>query len=57
MKCRLCGKYFSELTCWLERVNPKGESGIWECRPMCGADLPADERVIGAIEGQTPETP
>lgn len=56
MKCHLCGKHANEIGGWLERVNEKGVPGIWECRPMCGADLPQAERVMGAIEGSSRES-
>lgn len=51
MQCRICGKSVTEIGGWLERVNEKGVPGIWECRPNCSADLPHDERIMGAIEG------
>ena len=49
--CRFCGKSPTQCKGWLERVNEKGVAGIFECRPSCDADLPPDERVLGAIEG------
>jgi hypothetical protein len=52
MVCRLCGKDTFEIQGWLTRVNPKGEAGIWECRPACDAQLTAAERLLGAIEGE-----
>ena len=55
IKCRLCGKLASELRgTYLTRVNEKGVPGIWECRPMCGADLPQETLIIMAIESDTP---
>lgn len=51
VKCRVCGVNAFDCKGWLERVNEKGVSGIYECRPTCGADLPQDERILGAIEG------
>lgn len=50
MRCRLCGKSANEIEAILVRINPKGEKGIWECRPSCDAYLPPDERVVAAIE-------
>lgn len=38
MKCRICGKSALEIKGYLERVNPKGVEGIWECRPSCYID-------------------
>lgn len=53
IKCRLCGKLGSELSgVVLTRVNEKGVEGIWECRPICGAQLPADECILAAIDGR-----
>lgn len=49
--CRLCGKNALEIGGFLARVNPKGEAGIWECRPSCGADLPQETKILMAIEG------
>lgn len=52
IKCRLCGKLGSEAVgVVLTRVNEKGVEGIWECRPICGAQLPPDEALLAAIEG------
>lgn len=36
MNCQKCGVAAAECKGWLERVNPKGVPGIWECRPACG---------------------
>jgi hypothetical protein len=52
MHCRLCYKSPFEIEGWLERVNPTGENGIWECRPSCAAHLTPEDRVLGAIEGR-----
>lgn len=53
IKCRLCGKLGSQLSgVVLTRVNEKGVEGIWGCRPICGAQLPADEALLAAIEGR-----
>lgn len=39
-----CGGY-------LQRANPKGVAGIWECRPACGVKFSSrDEALIAAIE-------
>ena len=57
-KCRLCGKHISELRgAYLTRVNEKGVPGIWECRPMCEADLPQETLLMMAIEGGDKEAP
>lgn len=50
MKCNLCGADMKSCKGWLERVNAKGVLGVYECRPVCGADLPLNERVLGAVE-------
>lgn len=51
-KCRLCGKEIHELSgAYLTRVNELGVTGIWECRPVCGADLPQETLLIMALEG------
>lgn len=58
IKCRLCGKHISELRgAYLTRVNEKGVPGVWECRPMCEADLPQETLLLMAIEGEPEETP
>jgi hypothetical protein len=51
MKCRVCGATVFDCGGWLERVNEKGVPGVYECRPMCGADMPVEEKILGAIEG------
>ena len=51
MKCRLCGKGVLEIGGYLGRVNETGVDGIWECRPMCGADLTQEVRIMAAILG------
>lgn len=57
IKCRLCGMEGYNMTSgFLARVNPKGEIGIWECRPMCGADLPNDHAMMLAIEHEEEPT-
>lgn len=48
--CRKCGVGLHECGGYLTRVNEKGVSGIWECRPVCGADMPRDTALIMAIE-------
>lgn len=52
MKCRLCKKGANEIKGVLVRVNEKGVTGIWECRPICGAKLDPDERLLAAIDGR-----
>ena len=51
IQCRLCGRQGHEAAL-LQRVNPKGEIGIWECRPSCDQSLPPDEALVAAIEGR-----
>jgi hypothetical protein len=49
-KCRLCGKELRELEgSYLERINGKGGTGIWECRPRCGSGLPQDLVLLSAL--------
>lgn len=50
MKCRKCNKGPNEIGGYLERVNAKGQPGIWQCAPNCDADMPPDERLLSAIE-------
>ncbi len=49
--CSKCGTSVHECGGWLERVNPKGEDPIWECRPACGARLTDEEALLGAVAG------
>lgn len=52
IKCSKCGVVPSpDKPFYLERVNPKGVAGIFECRPTCGADLPQETLLQMAIEG------
>lgn len=50
MKCRLCNKGPLQIGGYLQRVNPKGETGIWECRPCCEADLPQETNLLLALD-------
>lgn len=51
IKCRLCGKLGSEIQgAYLTRVNEKGVTGIWECRPVCGSNLPQETLLMMAVE-------
>lgn len=52
MKCRLCNKDANQIGgAILVRVNEKGVKGIWECRPICGAEMDYGERLAAAIDG------
>lgn len=51
IKCRLCGKGPNEVRAVLQRVNEKGVTGIWECRPICGAEMNNEDAIVAAIEG------
>ena len=51
IKCRKCGASAEKCGGYLARVNEKGVPGIWECRPVCGSDLPMETRLQLAIEG------
>jgi hypothetical protein len=50
--CRWCGKTAHEIQGWLARVNPTGQTGVWECRPACGVVMSLDERIVGALEDE-----
>ena len=50
MTCRKCGADVRTCGGYLQRVNEKGAPGIWECRPVCGSDLPQDVSLILAID-------
>jgi hypothetical protein len=55
MKCRICGRGMVDCSGWLQRVNPTGLPGVWECRPGC--DAPAmnpGDALIAAIESGLP---
>jgi hypothetical protein len=53
IKCRLCGIVGSEAKgVVLQRVNEKGVEGIWECRPICGAQMSDEDALEAAIEGK-----
>jgi hypothetical protein len=49
--CRLCRKGPNEVHAVLQRVNEYGVAGIWECRPICGAQMSDDDGIVAAIEG------
>ena len=52
IQCRLCGvKGHEAKGVVLQRVNEKGIEGIWECRPICGAQMSSDDAVVAAIDG------
>ena len=52
IRCRLCGVNGSEAKgVVLQRVNEKGVEGIWECRPICGAQMSGADALEAAIEG------
>lgn len=48
--CRICSKNAMKDDVWLERVNPLGEAGVFECRPACGVNLSVADRIPGAID-------
>lgn len=53
IKCRRCGiKGHEAVGVVLQRVNEKGVEGIWECRPICGAQMSEGDAVEAAIEGR-----
>jgi hypothetical protein len=49
--CRLCGKGPLEIGGWLERTNPLGELGVWECHPSCNAQRSEEDKLMDAIDG------
>lgn len=52
IKCRQCGvEGHNAKGVVLQRMNEKGVEGIWECRPICGAQLSPDVGIVAAIEG------
>lgn len=51
IKCRRCGKGPNEVKTVLQRMNEKGIEGIWECRPICGAQMSDADAVDAAIQG------
>jgi len=51
IKCRLCGRGPQECKGVLHRVNEKGVKGVWECRPICGAEMANEDAIIAAVEG------
>lgn len=52
IQCRLCGvKGHEAKGVILQRVNEKGVEGIWECRPICGAQMSPNDTVVAAIDG------
>ena len=57
MKCRRCGKGLNEVGGYLERVNAKGQKGVWQCVPSCAATMSQDERLLSAIEGKWRDRP
>jgi hypothetical protein len=52
IKCRLCGRIPTQCRGVLHRVNEKGVPGIWECRPICGAEMDQDDAILAAVEGR-----
>lgn len=50
IKCSKCDRTPHQIGGYLQRVNEKGVPGIWECRPNCSADLPAETRLELALE-------
>ena len=52
IKCRKCGIAGHEAHgVVLQRVNELGVEGVWECRPVCGAQMDYDDVLVAAIEG------
>lgn len=51
MKCSICGKNALNCSGWLQRVNPLGVPGVWECRPGCNAPaISQEEALLTVIE-------
>lgn len=57
LTCRICGKGAMEIGGYLQRVNAKGNDGIWECKPSCQADLPNETKLILALEESNESKP
>lgn len=55
IKCRLCRRGPNECKGVLHRVNEKGVIGIWECRPICGAEMDQDDAILAAVDGRFDE--
>lgn len=56
--CRKCKRTLEECQSWFDRKSPKGDSNPeWECAKDCELPKPliADEKIIGAIEGENSE--
>ena len=51
IQCRLCKRTPNEVKGILHRVNEKGVEGVWECRPICGAEMSQSDAVVAAVEG------
>lgn len=52
IQCRRCGVKGSEAKgVVLQRMNEKGVEGIWECRPICRAQMGDSDALVAAIEG------
>lgn len=56
IQCRLCGRTPMQVQGVLHRVNEKGVTGVWECRPICGAQMDQDDAIIAAVEGRFDDT-
>lgn len=54
LKCSKCNKGMHQIKCALVRTNPKGQPGIFECSPHCGAELTEDEFVKMISDDSTP---
>jgi len=55
--CRKCKRTVHQIGGYLTRVNETGVEGIWECRPSCEADLPAETRLMLALDDDEDTTP
>ena len=51
MICRRCGRNAHQIGGYLERMNAKGQPGVWECRPGCWSQMTPDEAMLAAVEG------
>lgn len=52
IKCRKCGiRGHGARGVVLQRVNEKGVEGVWECRPICAAQMSDGDVLEAAIEG------
>lgn len=50
-KCRKCGADASKEDVLLIRVNPLGQDGEFECKPICKVNIDFEDRLNIAVMG------